>query len=187
MRMKLYLLLAMSLIVLGGTAMAQDEAPKAEIFGGFSYMRTPANNNVAGWNGQAVFNAKKWFGIAADVAGHYQTADSVKGTSSASLTSFLFGPQVADRAGRVTGFAHALFGFAHSGDGFRLYGVNVTGSHTDFAMAFGGGVDANVSDKAAIRVFQVDFEKIRAENPINHQIQGRNAFRLSMGIVIKIK
>jgi hypothetical protein len=186
MRTKLYLSLAIALIILGGTALAQD-APKAEIFGGFAYMRTAGNTNVNGWNAQAAFNLNKWIGIAADFAGHYQTKADIPVRNSANIYSFMFGPQLSDRAGRITGFAHALFGGARVGQYFNLGKGGVATSGTNFVMAFGGGVDANVNDMIAVRVFQADFEKIRADNPITGNSEGRNNFRLSFGLVFKIK
>jgi hypothetical protein len=177
-------MLAVALIVLGGTALAQD-APKAEFFGGFAYMRTGDNTNVNGWTGQVAFNANHWLGFAADFSGRYQTASDISSRASASLHSFLFGPQVYDRAGRITGFAHALFGGAKVGGGFRLAG-GLGGSQTCLTMAFGGGVDANVSDTIAVRIFQADFEKIRAENTASGITEGTNNFRLSIGVVFKL-
>ena len=187
MRMKAYLMLAIALILLGGTALAQDAAPKAELFGGFSYIRTAAHHNINGWNAQAAYNVKRWFGFAADFAGHYQTLDNNTGEPGSSLHTFLFGPQLYDRAGRITGFAHALFGGASVGDNFRLFGQSVPGQGTSFAMALGGGIDANVDETFAVRIFQADYLRLSATSPFTNESEGRNNFRLSLGVVFKIK
>ena len=187
MRTKIHLMLAIALILPGGTALAQDAAPKAELFGGFSYMRTAAHNNVNGWNAQAAFNVNRWFGIAADFAGHYQTLNNNTGEPGSSVHTFLFGPQLSDRAGRITGFAHALFGGARIGDNFRLFGQRVPGQGTSFAMALGGGIDANVDETFAVRIFQADYLRMSATSPFTNESEGRNNFRLSVGVVFKIK
>ncbi len=187
MRSKLFLLLLVAMILLGGTAVAQDKVPKLELFGGFSYMRTAGHGNINGWNAQAAVGVNKWIGFAADFAGHYQTESMDATRSSASLTSFMVGPQLYDRAGRVTGFAHALFGGAHAGEGLQIGHGPAASSATDFSIAFGGGIDANVNDRIAVRLFQADYLMIRANNPASNQSEGRNNFRLSVGVVFKIK
>jgi opacity protein-like surface antigen len=187
MRSKMSLMLSVAMILLGGTAMAQDQVPKLELFGGFSYIRTAGHSNINGWNAQAAVNVNKWIGFAADFAGHYQTESMDATRSSASLTSFMFGPQLSDRAGRVTGFAHALFGGAHAGEGLLIGHGPLASSATNFSMAFGGGVDANVNDSIAVRLFQADYLMVRANNPVSNQSEARNNFRLSVGVVFKIK
>jgi hypothetical protein len=187
MRLKPYLMLAIALIVLCGTAMAQEAAPKAEIFGGYAYMRTAANTNVNGWNAQGAFYANRWFGVAIDFAGHYQTQSDQPVTPSAGLYSILAGPQFVDRAGKVSGFTHVLLGVAHVSKGFQLLGGGVQGGSNGLVMAFGGGIDVNVNEKLAVRVFQADYEKIRTKNNFTFQVEGTNNFRLSMGLVLKVK
>ncbi len=187
MRLKMFLMLVISLILLGGAAMAQDNAPKAEFFGGYSYLRTAGSTNLNGWNAQAAVNMKKWFGIAADFSGHYQT-QSMDGTRpSASITSFMFGPQIYDRAGRVTGFAHVLFGGARTTEGLEFGKGPVQATTTNFGMAFGGGIDAKVSNVISVRLFQADYLMVRASNPVTHNTENRNNFRLSIGVVFSVK
>jgi hypothetical protein len=186
MRTKLYLMLAIALFLLGATALAQEEPPKAEVFGGFSYMRTAGNTNVNGWTTQASFHMKSYISLAADFGGNYQTKSDSINRPSASMFSFMFGPQVADRTGKITGFAHALFGGARVGKGFALGKGGVSATATNFAMAFGGGIDANISDQLAFRIFQLDYLVIRADNAIKAK-EARNNFRLAIGIVYKIK
>jgi hypothetical protein len=186
MHKKLYLMLAIALVLLGGTALAQDETPKAELFGGFSYLRTAGNTNVFGWASQAAFNMNKWFGIAADVTAHYQTKSDEANRMGASTYSFLFGPQFSDRSDRIRGFAHALFGGAHVTQGFNMGKGGIPQTGTNFAMIFGGGIDANINSRIAVRVFQADYEYIRADDARGNG-QGRDNFRLSTGVVFKIK
>jgi opacity protein-like surface antigen len=190
MRMKLYLMLAISLIVMGGTALAQDDYPKIELFGGYAYMRTAANTNINGWSALAAYNANKYFGIAADLAAHYQTESDMARRSSARLYSFLFGPQFTDRAGRIAGFAHFLIGVASTGAGFNIGRGNVVGpnSHTGFSFAVGGGINADINERLAVRLFSLDYQYLRYPDPRSaSESTKRDAMRLSIGLIYKIQ
>jgi hypothetical protein len=180
--MKYCLMSAIVLVVLCGTALAQDNAPKTEIFGGYSYMRTAGSSNVSGLNVASTFNLNKWFGITGDLAGHYQ-----RQPASSNTYTFLAGPQIAGRAGKIKGFAHVLLGGAHVGNQFLLVGGGVQGGHNCFVTTFGGGVDVSVSEKISVRAFQADYENIRVKNSLTFQNEGTNNFRLSFGIVLKVK
>jgi opacity protein-like surface antigen len=187
MRAKIFLVSTIGLILLCGTALAQDAAPKAELFGGLSYMRTAGNGNIFGWNGQVNYNVSRWFGVAGDFGEYFQTVGTNLSRPSARIFTFMVGPQLADRAGRITGFAHALFGGAKVDQGFLLGKGQVLSDMTSFSMALGGGVDANVNDLIAVRLFSADYLMIRANNPMTNDKEGRNNFRLSFGLVFKIK
>jgi len=180
------LMLGIALIALGGTAVAQD-FPKAELFGGYSYFRSAANANYNGWHGQIAFNMNRWFGLAADFSGHYQTGSEQVFRVEASNHAFLFGPQVTDRVGRLSGFAHVLFGGARVEKGFRLSGSGIPADKTSFAMAFGGGIDAGVNDHISVRIFQADYMRMRVDSPSTGDARGINNFRLSVGVVFKIR
>lgn len=151
-------------------AMAAD-APKAEVFGGYSYVRADSDiasdQNVHGWNAEIMGNVNKYFAVVADFDGHYK--DDVH------LHTFTFGPQLSYRAGKLAPFAHALFGVSHATapGGF---------SENAFAMFLGGGADATLSDHFGLRLFQADWMRTRfdilgAEN--------QDSFRLSTGVLIR--
>jgi len=180
------LMLGVFLIALGSTAVAQD-FPKAEVFGGYSYLRSAGNANFNGWHGQLAFNMNRWFGLAADFSGHYQTGSEEVNRVRASNHAFLFGPQVTDRVGKISGFAHALFGGTMVDKGFLLIAGGIPEDTTSFTMAFGGGIDVGVSDAIAVRVFQVDYVRMRVESPITGDAKGANNFRVSVGVVFKIQ
>ncbi len=179
-----------------------NPAPKATIFGGYSYLRN-SGHGFNGWDGQATANLGRYFGITADVTGEYRTAASIgiSGVSASAnqrLYSFLFGPTVTGRFGKNEVFGHALFGAARSSLGagitIPIIGGISTGvtSATAFAMAFGGGLDIGLSDHVAIRAAQVDYLYTRfnltdalstglTTSNGNHQ----NNFRYSAGIVFR--
>src|SRR5713101_53991 len=65
------------LLCLWGTAFAQDY-PKAEIFGGYSYLNIDTNGltsrqSANGWEAALSGNFNRWFAAEADVSGYYKT------------------------------------------------------------------------------------------------------------------
>ena len=151
--MKRIMLVAVCLLFISAIAVAAD-APKVEVFGGYSYLRCDTGDsdiscNLSGWNASVAFNAAKYFGFVADFGGTYGTVDEADTKDH----SFLFGPKFAVRKNKITPFAQALFGVANqraSVDGASL------GITNNFAMTLGGGLDINVGERIAIRVPQAD-------------------------------
>jgi hypothetical protein len=152
------LVIFVTLPMLALAAVAQDH-PKAEIFGGYQYLRLdPISTN--GWNAAVTGNVTRWFGVTADFSGVYK--------SGASLHTYMFGPQFSVRTERVTPFAHALFG-----------GATVEGSSA-FSMALGGGLDVNAGKHLAIRLVQADWLYFRSGG----EAAGKNG-RVSAGLVLR--
>ncbi len=196
--------LPLSLVAQIGGAMpaGSENATRAVVFGGYSYLRN-GSNGFNGWEGQGTFNFNRYLGVTADVSGSILSPFSfaTSGFSASTyqhVTNYLFGPTVTAGFGRSAVFAHALFGAAHSSLGA---GVNVpiiggisTGltSANAFAMAFGGGIDIGMTRHFAIRAVQVDY--IRTQfNAIDALTSGlssslgnrQNSFRYSSGIVFR--
>ena len=89
------------------------------------------------------------------------------------MHNVLFGPRVSVSVGKVTPFAHALFGvsrISESASGF-------SDSDTSFATALGGGVDYRLIHGLGWRV-QADMLQTRFFSDT------QNNFRLSTGIVL---
>ncbi|MGP8093665.1 MAG: outer membrane protein [Candidatus Sulfotelmatobacter sp.] len=180
--------------------LAQQE-PSLEIFAGYSLENVspcgtsadvfpickfepqpfPSAANYNGWNASLTVFAYKSLGVTADFGGHYGTTNSLP-SAPVSRYSFMFGPVVAMRRQRVSPFAHALFGgvtntsLDFSSPGFP--DVLTNPGYTKFAWAIGGGVDAKVARRWAVRIAQFDFERIRLPSPVN-------GFRVSAGVVFK--
>jgi opacity protein-like surface antigen len=176
--MKRVTLVAVCLLFISAIAVAADDAPKAEVFGGYSYLRcdmggSDVSCNLNGWNTSVAFNAPKYFGIVADFGGTYGT---VEDTVDMKVHSFLFGPKFSVRKEKYTPFAQALFGVANSKT--KVSGVSL-GSENGFAMTLGGGLDFNVGKKMAVRVAP-EYLMTRSEG------ESFNNFRLSAGIVFKL-
>jgi opacity protein-like surface antigen len=198
---KLVVLAAM--VLLPVVLMAQ-EAPKAEIFGGYSLLRN-SGNNLNGWDAQGTLNVAPHFGVTADFSGNYQTLGSVSpftGTfisANQRLYNFLVGPRVSTAAGRFSVFGHSLFGVAHSSLGagvtLPIIGGVSTGltSANAFAMALGGGVDIELSRHVALRAGQLDYLYTRfsptdaiSTGLFSNSLSGhQNSFRYSTGIVFR--
>jgi len=144
-----------------GPAFGQ-EAPRVEIFGGYSYLNfdfsTPTKGLVDresfnGWEASATFNVNRWLGLEGDFSGHYKgDCLNVSGLTCKDY-SFMGGPRFAYRRGKATVFAHGLFGGDHLSGSFSGFSI----SHTAFALAAGGGIDYAVTKHISIRIGEVDY------------------------------
>ncbi|MEP7336468.1 MAG: porin family protein [Acidobacteriota bacterium] len=177
---KLFFIAAL-LFTLPLIAQAQD-APKVEVFGGYSYLRADDDDggiDLHGWNASTAVNINKWVGIAADFSGHYGDATVIPGTSKADVSAYLFlvGPRFSYRKHKVlTPFGHVLLGAARLHTSY----LGFKDSDAAFAMAIGGGLDATVHSNLAIRLFQTDYVLTRFNDDSQHN------FRLSTGLVLRL-
>ena len=152
---KLFILVAV-ILATAGSAVAQD-FPKAEIFGGYQYIRFnpgggSTGSNCQGGAGSVAGNLNHWFGVVGDF-GVCKVTGLPSGTS-AHLVNYLFGPKLTYRSrGRLSPFAQVLFG------GERIGGsaFGSSGSDSSFAMAFGGGADYEMTNHVAIRLIQAEY------------------------------
>ena len=147
------------------SALSLQAQDTGELFGGFSYMRS-RSANLNGWEAAGQYKFADWLGGVADFDGHY---GSIGGIGTSTYT-YLFGPQISAPSS-VSPFGHLLLGGAHNSTG----GVG----SSSFAMALGGGVDAEVFNGLHWRLFQADY--LLTEFGGGSQ----NNFRFSTGIVIK--
>src|ERR1041385_4634491 len=120
--------LSIALFAVGSllSAAAQQNKPKAEVFGGYQYTYGDGIN-FNGWNAAVTGNLSRSFGVTADFSGVYNGGH---------VYSYMFGPVLSARGKHFTPFVHALFGGAT--------GQGPAGGSTAFSMAFGGGLDANL-------------------------------------------
>ena len=184
---------------------AQDKDKRFEVFAGYSYMRIDdhkSNNpidHVGSLNGFEVavtsFVTKR-FGITGDFStGFAGGTEAVTGGSlrfSSSNFSFYAGPHYRfTNTSRVTPFVHALVGASNNRFNYDFTPTtgglaHVSQSSTDFAMAFGGGLDVRVHKRISIRLFQIDYNPVfvgsRPEFGTNTNFRFDN-IRFSSGIV----
>jgi hypothetical protein len=116
MRLRLVLSSLLSTVAFASQLAAQSETPRYEMFGGYSYSRLAhsyvplgGDTNFNGWNASIDRNINRWFGVVADVSGHYSSsfAEGYFFTTSANLYAYRFGTKFT-RRGRITPFAQAL-------------------------------------------------------------------------------
>jgi hypothetical protein len=186
----------------GARAAGSENGTRANIFGGYSYLRN-SSNGFNGWEGQGTFNFSRHLGVTADVSGASLSpfSFSVLGLSASTyqhLNNYLFGPTATADFGRSAVFAHALFGEARSslgaGVGIPIIGgisTGLTSAHA-FAMAFGGGIDIGLTRHLAVRAVQVDYLRTQfsATDALTTGLSSslgnrQNSFRYSTGIVFR--
>ena len=156
--------IGLAVLMLSAAASAQIPT-KGDIFFGYSYNRADFNwaghSNLNGWEWSLDGKVAPWIGIVADISGHYGSGDSVH--------NVIFGPRVSVPEGKITPFAHALFGFGHFSAG--------SASDTSFSDALGGGIDYRLIRGIGWR-FQGDLLQTRFFS------NTQNDFRFSTGIVV---
>jgi hypothetical protein len=170
------------LIPLG--AWAQQEFPKVEVFGGYSYLKlSPEEDTLNGWNASVTGNITRWFGVEGDFSGHYGNpklnGQAIPGFSIDSHT-FMGGPKITARISHFAPFAHFLIGVNRAAVKFNGSVV----SDIALAAAVGGGLDINISNHFAIRAFQADYLMTRFDTG-SIAADRENNFRVSAGIVFK--
>ena len=190
-------------------AASAQKAPRAEFFGGYSYLYvrgyaaeesllSPGSGGsqgttfafpsfgLNGWNGSVAANATSWLGGEADVSGFYGMPTRTVARTAVTLGmreyNYLFGPRFTYRHGRWAPFAHALFGGARAS---VLIGAPevlqpIRVVETKFAMAFGCGVDLRVYHRLAVRLVQGDW--LTTSFVGGHQ----KNIRLSAGLVFRM-
>jgi len=156
---------------------AAQETPRAEVFGGYQYTRINAGGtgvNFNGWDASVTGNINKDFGVTADFSGDYKSQNG----ASVKIYSYTFGPVVnLNHQGTFNPFVHALFGGAHASA--SLTGVG-SGSTNGFTMAMGGGADAKLAPRFAVRLFQADWVYYRFQG-----VGESKNFRISSGLVFR--
>jgi len=157
------------------TAFAQETgaAPKVEFFGGYQYTRFDGGTNANGWDTTLTGNINRWFGVAADFSGAYNSQSGV----SFNTYTYTFGPVVSYRHNpSFTPFAHFLAGGSHSSAAFS----GLSASDSGFAMMFGGGIDVRATQHVAVRAGQFDWLSLRSNG-----ISNNNNMRFSTGILFR--
>lgn len=181
--MKKLALVAGFFLAFSAGAVAQD-VPVVEIFGGYALFHLTDTGpdsddtvNMHGWDASATFNINNWAGFVADVGGIYKNEFD----ADLKIHSIMFGPQFSIRKGKVTPFARMLIGAAMARVNDSETGESYQ-SENDFALAFGGGVDVDITPGIAVRPAQFEYVGIKAGETGDFV----NCFRYSAGIVFKL-
>jgi outer membrane protein with beta-barrel domain len=167
---------ALFLCLVSLMAAAQESgSSKAEIFGGYQYTKFDGGLNANGFNGAVTGNLNRWLGVTADFSGAYGSQGGVD----TKTYTYTFGPQVQMSSGKITPFAHALFGGAHTSASTNVTGTTVSASTSGFAFMLGGGVDAKMGRSMAFRLIQFDWLSLHANG-----VSDNNNMRISTGLVL---
>lgn len=191
--MKKWVVLYSAVLFLPAIAAAQGIS-RVETFAGYSYvhMRDLGTANLNGGSASVAFNPEGWFGIVGDVGGYAGTKNGLNGI----VWTYLFGPRVAMRRGRITPFAQGLFGGAYTTADPPLEvdslvqprreapiaGGGVFASSNTFAMAAGGGVDVNATKHLSVRAVQAEYLMTQFKDGIHNR---QNSVRVSAGVVFR--
>jgi hypothetical protein len=174
--MKRFVMVLAAVMALVPASLWAQDAPKAEVFGGFSVL-TINDSSISGsrytplgFQASVAGNMGR-FGIEGDFGGQYKDGGSIY--------QYMGGPRVTHSLEKASVFAHALFG------GSRASGGSGSGSINGFTMAYGGGVDVAAGDNIAIRVVQVDWLPTRfSSGGVSAWV--KNAVRFGFGVVYKV-
>ena len=146
--------IALVLLLTGLTGVAFAQTPRADVSGALSFLPSDELDdfpraNSTGFQVGATFHINRWFGVFADLGGHYDTNSDLGPnfpgvTAESTVYEYLFGPRFTFRGSRVDGFVHGLFGACtgHTNIGF---------SDTGLAFGGGGGVDVAITRTLAAR------------------------------------
>jgi opacity protein-like surface antigen len=156
-----------------------------------------------GFEGAAVYNVNRYFGVKADFSGTYknrrESAQAVIGQNAGATITFdskqsfynvLGGIQVKDNAAKtkIKPFAHVLVGVGNQR--FKAENLACTGtggcprfttdlSRTGFSAAIGGGLDIKLTNKIDLRAIQIDYNPLVLDGNTQHNI------RIGVGLVFK--
>jgi opacity protein-like surface antigen len=209
--MRKSLLVVALLLALPVIASAQDEVPKVEIFGGYSYLRldnatglsqqvggvvttAPLDRDANGFGVSVTNNLNSWLGITAEFSGHFTDAQVNGQLLDRDAYIVTAGPRLAIRRfERFTPFLHIMAGMARQDVQVQNASstVSTIGSinQQDSGLAFvvGGGVDLNISSRLGVRLLQTDYILTRFSNRNGTSSELNQAnFRASTGFVLKL-
>ncbi len=195
------LVFVLALGFLSVPASAQDNYPKAEVFGGYSFgsikVKDPLgvleHKTAEGFQAAIAVNVNRTLGIVADFGGLWGDlsrtvfSGGTRGGTFRMLQVFV-GPRFTKRMEGFAVFVHALPGFAQQRDtimstSFFFPPSTTTSTSYGFAVALGGGVDVNLGKRLAIRAVQVDYLPTRFSTPSFSNF--RSNVRVGVGVVLK--
>lgn len=182
-------------LLFGGSLHAQ-EAPKVDVFLGYSFLRAnpartaPAFGNHGG-EGSLAMNINNNFGMEFDFGGYYNGNVNKRGIEALS-TTFLFGPRLSfGRSKEIDPYFHVLFGgiYVSGTKPGEAAGTSIGVSQRNFAMATGGGVDIRLTKFMLFRPIQLDYFLTRLEDlgfsGLPTQNRNQHNVRASAGLVFQ--
>ena len=161
---------------------AADEAPQADVFLGYSFLRANSARDIPaftanGGAGTFGYNFNNNLGLEAEFGG-YHNGNIHNVHLDTTMATFLFGPRFSwGRSKTFDPYVHFLFGGAHvstsiAGNSVLIPVHPIAGgptipapgsdgryaaSQANFAMAIGGGIDIKLSKGVYLRAMQIDY------------------------------
>jgi len=181
----------LAVLLLASSLCSAQELSRYELSGGISYggIDTSDIKTPKGFAGSFATNVNRWLSMETSVGAQFDTQTVILSGSTTSLTtgfySFLSGPRISYRRGRVAPFGHGLFGWARSLDyGKATYNpTNLTFTvpyGNALGAAAGGGVDYWITRHIALRT-QGDYFLTQPDGSFGFHMT--NNFRIVGGIV----
>jgi len=191
--MKTNAILLGTLLAFCVVASAQETAPTPKTEVGFSYSYTRVNQggsipsaNANGGYGYAEYNFNKVIGLVADLGANY--VGNVGGVQLGNTAfQYLFGPRFNWRMSRFTPYVQTLFGGQRFSNGFdpNSTAPRLASAQNNFAAAFGGGVDVNVTNHFAVKPIQLEYLTAQASTGARNLNFVQNNLRYSAGVVFR--
>jgi opacity protein-like surface antigen len=188
------------LVLLCSLAAFAQDVPKAELFLGYNYVRVNSTTNISsyssnGGSSQFALNFGKWVSGVFDIGGYHNGVVNGYNIDNTML-SYMFGPRISVRKGRVTPYFNTLFGGVWFGASTAKQVAPCTGTSCSsstttgraagslnaFAMAVGGGLDIKLSKHVAFRPIGLDYFLTRLKNPVLQDDHNQHNLRYSAGI-----
>src|SRR5438270_892534 len=155
---------------LGDRARAQEQTPKFELFGGWSYIypnsRLHAINPVVNANQEsnprgigvaATYNFNRWLGLTADFSGTLwgsgETPAQLSILDDFNFYNVSFGPKITLRRKHFAPFAEGLFGWHR----LTQDHISLIGSSDHWGFMLGGGVDVPLAKHFGLRLIRADY------------------------------
>lgn len=184
------------LFLLAPLSLLAQDAPLAEIFGGYQFVHANSGVQIGGfdsfslngWNASLSGYFGRYLGITADFSGTYGTPKvTVPQVGqigiNTHLYTFMFGPVLrAANPSPFQPFVHVLAGGARVSGSVSITGIggsSVSDSDTGFAWAAGGGLDYKLLPLISVRLGQLDFLQTRIGG------DSQSNFRYSAGVVLR--
>ena len=201
------------LLILGsifGLCVYAQDAPKADLFLGYSFVRYNSAQTIPAFTanggvGTLGWNFNNHLAVEAELGGYHNgNVNNYQFDSTA--FSYMFGPRFSwGRSHAVDPYFHVLFGGQNFSTSIAQNSLLVVNPHStsklqdgryqtatnNFAMAVGGGLDIKLGKSILLRPLQVDYYLTRIEAPDVTQPVGatqpsarnQNNFRYAAGIV----
>ena len=205
------ILCLLTLGTLFGLSMYAQEAPVADLFFGYSFLRYNSAQTIPAFTANGgistmAFNFNNHIAMEAELGG-YHNGNVNNYHFDTTTFSYLFGPRISyGRSKTFDPYFHILFGGQHASTSILASSLIVVNPHTTeklssdgrykgsgntFAMAVGGGLDIRLSKMITFRPAQIDYYLTRFEVPdvtvppgtTAPSARNQNNFRYATGIM----